>query len=309
MQPGDHASTAGVCHRLAMRVRLAKSSCWFSQVTNQPSQKDLQCQRSIATQPAVRPSASVCFLHSGRMEEGGKAVFPTGSVKVLWPRTTLLMSSWTQWTWAWGWNNATCCPALTELGTASPPPSHPPPRTGFQHIQPTHVHSCCKAQVFTHWLRVLNCYWSGAAYTLLPTPETRAVSHFENDLHLNTHFINRSSFSVFLLTALYILLFVNRHIFRKHKSYNILIGRDPLGSSSPTPWFPQDPELQAENPPEAEDTLPSALLQVRPPPWPPLKVLLSPASFANSLETNAWLSHSHILSPSDTRGYIGAVRS
>lgn len=32
------------------------------------------------------------------------------------------------------------------------------------------------------------------------------------------HFINRSSFSVFLLTALYILLFVNRHIFRKHKS-------------------------------------------------------------------------------------------
>lgn len=61
-QPGDHASTAGVCHRPAMCVRLAKSSCLFSQVTNQPSQKDLQCQCSIAKQPAVFPFASISVL-------------------------------------------------------------------------------------------------------------------------------------------------------------------------------------------------------------------------------------------------------
>lgn len=41
----------------------------------------------------------------------------------------------------------------------------------------------------------------------------RAVSHFEN-----THCMDSSSFSALLLKALYILLLVNGHSFRKHKS-------------------------------------------------------------------------------------------
>lgn len=74
VQPGDHASTAGVRHRQAMCVRLAKSSCLFSQVTDQPSQKGLKCQRSITTQPTLCPSTTSSTLsilwQDGRRGEG-----------------------------------------------------------------------------------------------------------------------------------------------------------------------------------------------------------------------------------------------